>query len=106
VLTVVYTIFVFEITQSETFRNWLSGLKDRKAVAKINARLSNMSLGNLGDVKPIGEGVSESRINYGPGYRIYFKQNGPVVVVVLAGGSKRTQQKDIKTAKNIANEYT
>lgn len=96
---------MFEIIQSETFDKWLNGLRDRKAVAKVNARLTNMALGNLGDIAPVGKGVSESRIHYGPGYRIYFKQVGPVVIVVFAGGSKRTQNKDIQTAIKLASEY-
>lgn len=103
--TVVYNYTMFEIIQSETFRSWLDGLKDRKAVAKINARLSNIALGNFGDVEPVGQGVSESRIHYGPGYRIYFKQYGPVVVVIFAAGTKRNQNKDIKKAIQLAKEY-
>lgn len=83
VTTAVYNTTMFEIIQSETFDKWLNGLRDRKAVAKVNARLTNMALGNLGDIASVGKGVSESRIHYGSGYRIYFKQVGPVVPNVL-----------------------
>lgn len=96
---------MFEITQSETFSKWLKGVRDRRAVVKIAARLGNFELGNFGDIKPVGEGMSESRIDYGPRYRIYFKQYGSVVVVVFAAGTKRTQEKDIRKAKKLAKEY-
>ncbi len=79
-------------------------LKDANAVARIAARIRRLELGNLGDVKPVGEGVSELRIDYGPGYRIYFIQQGNTVVILLCGGDKRTQNKDIRTAKRMAKE--
>jgi len=95
---------MFEIIKSETFDSWLKGLRDKRAAARINARLRRVSLGNLGDVAPVGDGVSEMRIFYGPGYRIYFVQEGQVLIVLLCGGDKSTQKKDIKRAKELANE--
>jgi len=76
----------------------------RQARARINARIRRLSLGNFGDVKPIGEGVSELRIDFGPGYRVYFVQRGQTLVVLLAGGDKRTQDRDIKKALKLARE--
>ena len=95
---------MFEIIKSETFNSWFKGLRDKRAAARINARLRRVSLGNLGDVAPVGDGVSEMRIFYGPGYRIYFVQEGQVLIVLLCGGDKSTQKKDIKRAKELANE--
>jgi len=92
---------MFEIITHKTFDEWLDRLKDRKAAAKINARLRSASAGNLGDVEPVGEGFSEFRIHYGPGYRVYFKQYGRFVLVVLCGGIKKTQRKDIERAKTL-----
>ena len=97
-------IHMLEVRQTETFSNWLRALKDANAVARIAARIRRLELGNLGDVKPVGEGVSELRIDYGPGYRIYFVQQGNTVVILLCGGDKRTQNKDIRTAKQMAKE--
>jgi putative addiction module killer protein len=97
---------MFDIRQSETFKGWLSKLKDRQAVARINARIGRVATsGNFGDFKPARDGVSEMRIDYGPGYRIYFMQRGTLMVVLLAGGDKRTQDADIKTAIRIAKEW-
>ncbi|MHB1272565.1 MAG: type II toxin-antitoxin system RelE/ParE family toxin [Rhodanobacter sp.] len=96
---------MIEILQSETFRRWHSGLKDRQAVLRINARLRRMAEGNPGDVKSVGKGLSELRIDYGPGYRVYFMQRGPVLVVLLAGGDKRTQTTDIARAATIAADW-
>lgn len=93
-----------EIKLSPLFIRWLNGLKDSRGAAKIRARLIQMEGGSFGDVKACGMGVSESRIHYGPGYRIYFVQRGAVLVVVLGGGTKRTQSKDIETAKQMAQE--
>ena len=93
-----------EIRQTEIFRDWLDGLKDRRAKARIQARIDRVELGNFGDVAPVGEGVSELRIFYGPGYRIYFMQRGPVVVILLSGGDKSTQKSDIARAKEIAKQ--
>jgi putative addiction module killer protein len=93
-----------EIRQTEIYFQWFVGLRDRRARARINARIRRLSLGNFGDVKPVGEGVSELRIDYGPGYRVYFTQRGQVLVVLLAGGDKSTQDKDIKKALKLARE--
>lgn len=96
---------MIELIRSGTFDTWLSGLRDRRAVARISARLDRLAAGNPGDVEPVGEGVSELRINYGPGYRVYFIQRGPVLVILLCGGDKSTQSKDIKHAKVLAAEW-
>jgi putative addiction module killer protein len=103
---VVYTDSVREIFKSTVFERWFSGLKDRQARARIAARIDRLALGNPGDVKPVGSGVSEMRINYGPGYRVYFTQRGPIVVVILCGGDKRTQSADIKQAIEIAGSWS
>ncbi|MBI5740516.1 MAG: type II toxin-antitoxin system RelE/ParE family toxin [Nitrospirae bacterium] len=93
---------MIEIRQTDIYAEWFSRLRDRQARARIDARIRRLSLGNPGDVKPVGEGVSELRIAYGPGYRIYYKQRGKELVILLAGGDKRTQDKDIKTALQLA----
>ena len=93
-----YSFQMIELIRSATFDRWLSGLRDRRAMARIAARLDRMAAGNPGDVQPVGEGVSELRINYGPGYRVYFIQQGPVLIILLCGGDKSTQSKDIKQA--------
>ena len=95
---------MYEVVKSDTFDSWVDGLRDRKAVSKINARLKNASLGNLGDVAPVGDGVSEMRIYYGPGYRVYFIQEDRSLVVLLCGGDKSSQSRDIKRAKEMAEE--
>src|SRR5260363_290828 len=95
---------MIEVRQTERYVSWFKGLRDRQAQNRINIRIRRLSLGNLGDVKPVGEGVSELRINYGPGYRVYFVQKGPALVILIAGGDKRTQDKDIKTALKLAQE--
>lgn len=91
-----------EIRQTATYAEWFAGLRDRRARSRIDARIRRLSLGNLGDVKPVGEGVSELRINYGPGYRVYLVQRGQTLVILLAGGDKSTQSTDIKTALDLA----
>ena len=93
---------MIEIRQTETYAEWFSSLRDRHAKARIDIRIRRLSLGNPGDVKAVGEGVSELRINYGSGYRVYFVQHGQTVVILLAGGEKRTQDRDIKTALELA----
>lgn len=93
---------MIEVRQTEGYSEWFASLRDKQARARINARIRRLSLGNPGDVKPVGEGVSELRIDYGPGYRVYFLQRGREVVILLAGGDKRTQQKDIQTALELA----
>lgn len=92
---------MIEIRKTDVFRKWFTALRDRQAIARINTRLRNVSLGNFGDVKPAGEGVSELRIDYGPGYRVYFAQHGGKLVVLLAGGDKRSQQRDIERALEL-----
>lgn len=97
---------MIEVIQSETFARWLGKLKDRAAVMRINARIRRLTeTGNFGDAKTVREGISEMRIDYGPGYRLYFIQSGPVLVVLLAGGDKSTQDTDIKRAIEIAKEW-
>lgn len=93
---------MIEIRKTETFAKWIDGVQDLRARAKILVRIERLAAGNPGDVKPVGEGVSELRIDYGPGYRIYFKKIGQVVVILLAGGDKHSQSKDIKTALRLA----
>lgn len=93
-----------EVRQTEVFVNWLRKLRDDKARFRILARIRRLSLGNFGDVKPVGEGVSELRIDYGPGYRVYFCQRGTEIVILLVGGSKKTQDEDIVKAKKMAKE--
>ena len=94
---------MIELRKTETFAKWIDGLHDIKARAKILVRIERLLAGNPGDVKPIGEGVSELRIDYGPGYRVYFKKIGQVVIILLAGGDKHSQDRDIKNALRIAN---
>ncbi len=95
---------MMEVQFTPVFRDWLARLRDRSARGRILARLRRVELGNPGDVKPVGEGVSELRINYGPGYRLYFVQRGQVVIVMLCGGDKSTQPMDIAKAKIMAKE--
>lgn len=90
-----------EILQTERFRVWFVGLKDRQGAARVIARVERMAIGNLGDVKPVGGGISETRIDYGPGYRLYFANKGKALIVLLAGGNKKTQAKDISAAKAL-----
>lgn len=94
-----------ELIRSATFDRWLTGLQGRRAVARIAARLDRLAGGNPGDVQPVGNGVSELRIHYGPGYRVYFLQWGPVLIVLLCGGDKSSQEKDIIQAKALAAEW-
>jgi putative addiction module killer protein len=93
---------VLEVFQSETYQRWFKKLSDLQAQARIDARIRRLSLGNLGDAKGIGRGISELRIDYGPGYRVYFMQRGLRLVVLLNGGDKRTQDSDIERAIQIA----
>jgi len=95
-----------ELIQSETFRKWLTDLRDMRARVRVQARLDRLALGNSGDTQPVGEGISELRIHYGPGYRVYFKRVGSLVILLLCGGDKRTQNADIKRAKQIAAQWT
>lgn len=94
-----------EIIRSETFSDWLSSLKDSRARSRVLARIDRMREGNFGDAEPIGDGLSEARIHYGPGYRVYFMQQCDVIVVLLCGGDKSSQTKDIKQARRIAKAW-
>ena len=93
---------MIEVRKTETFAKWLDALKDIRARARILVRIERLAAGNPGDVKPVGEGVSELRIDYGPGYRVYYKKHGRQMVILLAGGDKRSQSKDIKTALRLS----
>lgn len=92
------------IRRTARFSTWITDLRDVNAVARITKRIDRLMLGNPGDVKPVGEGVSEMRIDYGPGYRIYFTQQGREIVVLLCGGDKGSQDRDIRDAKALAKE--
>lgn len=93
---------MIEIQRSETFTKWFEGLRDRIARKRIFARLDRLVQGLAGDTKPIGQGVSELRIDYGPGYRVYYLRRGNTLIILLAGGDKNTQSKDIQTALDLA----
>ncbi|MBK1736063.1 addiction module antitoxin RelB [Halorhodospira abdelmalekii] len=93
---------MMEIRKTEAYVKWLDGLRDIRARARVLARVERLAAGNPGDAEPVGEGVSELRINYGPGYRVYYKQQGRELVILLAGGNKRSQQRDIKAALRLA----
>jgi putative addiction module killer protein len=91
-----------EVRKTATFQKWLDGLKDDRAYARIETRLFRLTLGLPGDAKPVGKGVSELRIDYGPGYRVYFCKKGKALIILLAGGDKSTQDRDIRTAQKLA----
>ena len=93
---------MFEIRKTDLFSEWLDGLRDIQGRARVQARVERLALGNPGDVQPVSEGVSELRIHYGPGYRVYFKQRGREVIILLAGGDTTTHAKDIRTALRLA----
>ena len=93
---------MIEVRQTSEYESWFEKLRDLQAKARILARIRRLSLGNLGDVKPVGEGVSELRITYGPGYRVYVKRQGDVLVILLVGGDKSSQKRDIERAKELA----
>ncbi len=93
---------MIEIRKTEAFTKWLDRLNDIRARARILVRIERLAQGNPGDVKPVGEGVSELRIDYGPGYRVYYKKRGQSIVILLAGGDKRTQSRNINTALRLA----
>lgn len=97
-----YSYHVFEVRQTAIFRDWLDGLSDARAQARIASRLVRLEAGLLGDTKSVHDGVSEMRIDYGPGYRVYFTMRGRIVIVLLCGGDKQSQKRDIARAKEIA----
>ena len=100
----IHSFYVIEVRRTDAYTRWFSRLRDRKARARINIRVRRLSLGNFGDVRPVGRGVSEIRIDYGPGYRVYFIQRGSCLVVLLAGGDKSSQRRDIARARELALE--
>jgi putative addiction module killer protein len=93
---------MIDMKKTDIFVQWLDELRDIRARARIQARIERLAAGNPGDVKPVGDGVSELRIDYGPGYRVYFTRRGNEVVILLAGGDKSTQDTDIKIAQGLA----
>lgn len=95
-----------DVKQTEAFRAWYMRLRDKRALAMIAKRIDRLVYGLAGDAKPVGEGVSELRVDYGPGYRVYFKRRGNTLIVLLCGGDKRTQDDDIKLAKKLANQWS
>ena len=97
-----YNALMLEVRETTAYAHWFRGLRDRAAKARIDIRVRRLSLGNPGDVRPVGEGVSELRIQFGPGYRIYFMRSGEEYILLLAGGDKSSQAQDIKQAKNLA----
>lgn len=96
---------MIDVRETEEFSDWLGKLRDARAKAKIVVRIDRLARGNPGDVAPVGEGVSELRINYGPGYRVYYVQRGKRYILLIAGGDKGTQDRDIARAKRLAAEY-
>lgn len=95
---------MIEIRQTDVYVQWFAKLRDRQARARIDVRIRRLSLGNPGDVRPVGEGVSELVIDYGPGYRVYYVQHGSTVIILLAGGDKSTQGRDIRIALELARQ--
>jgi putative addiction module killer protein len=96
---------MIEVVKSATFDRWLRTLKDRRAAARVQVRIDRLAAGNPGDVRPVGNGVSELRITYGPGYRVYYLQEGQRLVVVLCGGDKSSQARDIDQGHRIADQW-
>jgi putative addiction module killer protein len=95
---------LIEVRQTETFARWFARLRDRRAQRRVQARIDRLQIGNAGDVRPVGEGVLEMRIDYGPGYRVYFVQRGVALVILLAGDDKGTQPRDIVLAHKLARD--
>jgi putative addiction module killer protein len=95
---------MFEVLTTDEFDRWLSDLADERARTKIASRVARLRFGNAGDAKPVGEGVSEMRVHHGPGYRVYYKQTNKTIIVILCGGNKSTQEKDVRRAKKMAAE--
>ena len=96
---------MIEVVESATFKRWIQRLRDRRAVARINARLRNVTFGHIGDAKSVGGGIFEMRIHYGPGYRLYYIREETRVVVLLCGGQKGTQTRDIERARRLAEDW-
>lgn len=96
---------MIDVVKSATFDRWLRTLKDRRAAARVQVRIDRLAAGNPGDVRPVGNGVSELRITYGPGYRVYYLQEGQRLIVVLCGGDKSSQTRDIDQAHRIADQW-
>ena len=96
-----YSLQVYQLQSTEVFDQWLRNLKDRKGRARILARLESAQLGSLGDIRAVGDGVREMRVHIGPGYRVYFAQKGRVLLLLLCGGDKSTQARDITKARHI-----
>jgi putative addiction module killer protein len=94
-----------EVRQTEEFSGWLHRLRDANAVARIVGRMRRMEMGNPGDTRSVGQGILEMRIDYGPGYRIYYAHRGPQIAILLCGGDKRTQRRDIKRAQRLAETF-
>ena len=99
-----YNLCVTEVRETPEFTRWLAALKDQRAVLHVVRRIARVAAGNLGDMKSVGNGISELRIDYGPGYRVYFTRRGSVLVILLCGGDKHTQSRDIKRAAEIADQ--
>ena len=99
-----YTSEVYQLRETDTFAKWLKRLRDKRGKARILARLDSARLGGLGDCKPIGSGIKEMRIHFGPGYRVYFVRRGKIVLLLLCGGSKSTQKQDIERAQKLLDE--
>lgn len=97
---------MLEVRQTIVFSAWMAGLRDMQAKARIATRIRRLSLGNFGDLKSVGSGVSELRIDHGPGYRVYFTRTGSTLVILLCGGDKRTQDRDIQRAREMAKEHS
>jgi putative addiction module killer protein len=97
---------MMEFKQTETFRKWRIRLKDERVRALIASRLDRLAYGNAGDVRPVGQGISELQIDHGPGFRVYFQKRGKTILILLCGGDKSTQAKDIQTAKRLAAEWS
>ena len=93
---------MFDVRKTEVYAKWLDSLRDTRARARVLVRVERLAAGNPGDVRPVGEGVSELRIDYGPGYRVYYKKQGRTIIILLAGGDKRTQSNDVRTALRLA----
>ncbi|BAO83873.1 MAG: type II toxin-antitoxin system RelE/ParE family toxin [Betaproteobacteria bacterium] len=97
---------MIELKQTETFCKWFAKLRDERATTAISLRLARLAYGHTGDAEPVGNGVSELRIHYGPGYRVYFQRRGDTIYLLLCGGDKKSQARDIKTALRLADEWS